>query len=82
MSTYFFDVIAIFRCNFFAIAVAHYGSSAAKQGAEKGRFLYGGSTIVLLLRKNAAHILPQLLEASARGEELRVRMGQIIGHRC
>ena len=60
----------------------YHGSGPFVRGAEKGRFLYGGSTIVLLLRKNAAHILPQLLEASARGEEFRVRMGQIIGHRC
>ena len=57
----------------------HDGPGPFTRGAEKGRFLYGGSTIVLLLRKDAARILPELLEASARGEETRVRMGQIIG---
>ena len=49
------------------------------RGAEKGRFLYGGSTIVVLLRKGAAVLRQDILEASARGEETRVRMGEAIG---
>ena len=49
------------------------------RGAEKGRFLYGGSTVVLLLQKDAAVLRPAILEASARGEETRVRMGERIG---
>lgn len=57
----------------------HDGPGPFRRGAEKGRFLYGGSTIVLLLRKNAARIRPDLLGASARGEETRVRMGEAIG---
>ena len=55
------------------------GPGPFRRGAEKGRFLYGGSTVVLLLRKNAARIRPDVLEASARGEETRVRMGETIG---
>lgn len=50
-----------------------------ERGMEKGRFLYGGSTVVLLLQKDAARLRPELLEASARGEETRVRMGEVLG---
>lgn len=57
----------------------HDGTGPFVRGAEKGRFLYGGSTVVLLLRKDAAALRPDLLEASARGEETRVRMGEQIG---
>ena len=57
----------------------HDGPGPFRRGAEKGRFLYGGSTVVLLLRKDAAVLRPGLLEASARGEETRVRMGEQLG---
>ena len=50
-----------------------------RRGEEKGHFAYGGSTIILLLQKDAAELLPEIREASARGEEFPVRMGQKIG---
>ena len=50
-----------------------------KRGEEKGHFAYGGSTVILLLQKDAAELLPEIREASARGEEFPVRMGQKIG---
>ena len=50
-----------------------------KRGEEKGHFAYGGSTILLLLQKDAAQLLPEIREASRRGEEFPVRMGQKIG---
>ena len=50
-----------------------------RRGEEKGRFAYGGSTVIVLLRKDAAELLPEIREASARGEEFPVRMGQKIG---
>jgi phosphatidylserine decarboxylase len=59
--------------------VNHRSDCAVRRGEEKGHFAYGGSTIVLLLRKDAARILPEILAASARGEEFPVRMGQRIG---
>lgn len=49
------------------------------RGAEKGKFLYGGSTVVLLLRAGAAKIDESLLDATARGEETPVRFGRRIG---
>lgn len=50
-----------------------------RRGEEKGRFAYGGSTVILLLQKDAVRLLPEIREASARGEEFPVRMGQKIG---
>ena len=49
------------------------------RGEEKGRFAYGGSTVIVLLRRDTAALLPEIREASARGEEFPVRMGQKIG---
>ena len=50
-----------------------------RRGEEKGRFLYGGSTIVVLLQKNAVQVDDRFEQATARGEEVRVRLGQRIG---
>ena len=61
------------------IVNAHGCPRQVSRGEEKGHFAYGGSTIVLLLRKDAARLLPEILAASARGEEFPVRMGQRIG---
>ena len=57
------------------------GSECAevKKGAEKGRFLFGGSTIILLLRKNRADGLSEPLKATSEGTETPVRLGQRIG---
>ena len=49
------------------------------RGEEKGHFAYGGSTIIVLLQRDAARLLPEIEAASARGEEFPVRMGQRIG---
>ena len=61
------------------IVNAHGCPRQVSRGEEKGHFAYGGSTIVLLLQKDAARMLPEILTASARGEEFPVRMGQRIG---
>ena len=59
----------------------HHGKWPVRRGQEKGYFLYGGSTIILLLQKDAAVIDPEILEACAKGKEVPVRFGQRIGHR-
>ncbi len=51
----------------------------AVRGKEKGFFEYGGSTIIVLLKKDAAQIDPEFLQASEAGEEVSVRLGQRIG---
>jgi len=49
------------------------------RGEEKGRFLYGGSTIILLLQKDAAVIDESIMLASANQIETPIKMGQKIG---
>ncbi len=55
------------------------GEAHVERGQEKGTFLYGGSTIIVLVEKDRLRIDPALLRASAAGEESPVRMGQKIG---
>lgn len=57
------------------------GTATVERGAEKGHFEYGGSTIIVLLPKDVVEIEKGLLEASSRGEETPVVMGQSIGVR-
>lgn len=49
------------------------------RGQEKGKFLYGGSTIIMLLRESAASVNKEIFEATSRCEETPVKMGQVIG---
>lgn len=59
--------------------VNHEGESFAERGKEKGYFEYGGSTIILLLKKGAAQINKEILESSSAGIESPVKMGSAIG---
>ncbi len=51
------------------------------RGQEKGKFEFGGSTVVLLLKKDAAVIDEELLENTRQGRESVVRLGQSIGRK-
>lgn len=55
------------------------GTATMKKLQEKGYFEYGGSTVILLLRKDAVKIDADILEYSAKGIETKVRMGEKIG---
>ncbi|MBR4991960.1 MAG: phosphatidylserine decarboxylase [Clostridia bacterium] len=57
----------------------HHGAGPIVRGEEKGMFLYGGSTVILLVEKDRVRLRGELLEASARGEEYPVQMGQLLG---
>ena len=57
------------------------GPGPVRRGQEKGRFEYGGSTVLLLLRKDAAVLREDILAASAEGRETPVRLGERIGGR-
>ena len=46
---------------------------------EKGYFEYGGSTVILLCRRDAVEIDGDILDYSARGIETKVRLGDKIG---
>ncbi len=46
------------------------------RGMQKGMFLYGGSTVILLLEKDRVNLPQAYFDAAARGEEIPVRMGE------
>lgn len=50
-----------------------------KKGEEKGKFLFGGSTVVVLLRQGAAQLDPEILENTRKGLETVVTLGESIG---
>ena len=52
-----------------------------RRGQEKGRFLYGGSTIILLLEPGTVAVTEKFFEATWAGEEMEVKMGEAIGRR-
>ena len=49
------------------------------KGEEKGKFLFGGSTIILLFQKNAIKIPEKYFECTKKGKEIPVKMGEKIG---
>ena len=57
----------------------YHGRHVIKRGEEKGCFLYGGSTIIILTEPGRVVIDENILRASARGEETRVLMGEYVG---
>lgn len=60
----------------------HHGAHRFVRGEEKGTFLYGGSTIVLLLPRGAGILLDgDVLQKTALGEETEVKMGERLGKR-
>ena len=59
--------------------VNHHQNASVLRGQEKGYFEFGGSTIVMLLKKDAAVIDSDILQNSAEGTETVVRFGEKIG---
>lgn len=57
------------------------GPTYVRKGKEKGRFEFGGSTIIIALRKGAAEIDHDILLNSQQGLETKVRYGEKIGVR-
>ena len=57
----------------------HLGAGEFRRGDEKGMFLYGGSTVVLLFQRGRAKIDRRFYEATSEGIETPVRMGERIG---
>lgn len=49
------------------------------KGEEKGMFLYGGSTIILLLEKDAVQISEYFFDNTKMGKETSVQMGEKLG---
>jgi phosphatidylserine decarboxylase len=59
--------------------VNHHGKASVRRGQEKGYFRFGGSTVVLALKKDTVAIDPDLLENTREGYETVVKFGEKIG---
>ena len=59
--------------------VNHQVPASVKRGQEKGYFQFGGSTVVLLLKRNTAILDDDILENSQNGIETVVKFGEKIG---
>ena len=59
--------------------VNHHGIASVKRGQEKGYFQFGGSTVVLLLKRDTAVLDDDILENSKNGIETVVKFGEKIG---
>lgn len=59
--------------------VNHKQSCPVKRGEEKGYFAFGGSTIIVLLQKNAVELRADLLANTAAGYETQVKLGDELG---
>ena len=59
--------------------VNHHGPASVRRGQEKGYFQFGGSTVVLLLKKDTAVLDEDILENSRNGIETVVKFGEKIG---
>ena len=57
------------------------GNRAVQRGEEKGRFEFGGSTVIVLLQKDAAMIDEDILRNTREDAETIVRLGEKIGHK-
>lgn len=55
------------------------GSRNVRRGEEKGRFEFGGSTVIVLLQKGRAILDADLLRNTAQDAETVVRLGECIG---
>lgn len=58
------------------------GEAEVRRGEEKGYFLFGGSSIVVLLGPGAAEVDEDIRRASAAGVESLVRQGSRVGSAC
>lgn len=56
-----------------------HGVYSFERGEEKGMFQFGGSTIVVLLKKGAAQIDDDILKNSRAGFETKVKLGEHVG---
>ena len=57
----------------------YHGPGSVRRGEEKGMFLYGGSTVIILLEEGRAYLPEELYQATENQIETPVKMGQRIG---
>ncbi len=59
----------------------HHEKKRVRRGEEKGMFLYGGSTVIVLLENGRAEADAEYFQNTEKGRETPVRMGQRIGRK-
>jgi phosphatidylserine decarboxylase len=59
----------------------HKRSGSSKRGVEKGMFLYGGSTIVILFQRDKIILPEEYFVTTQKGGETRVLCGQELGRK-
>lgn len=57
----------------------HHGKCDFKRSEEKGYFMYGGSTIIVLIQKGKVCLYDSIIRASKLGLETPVKMGEKVG---
>lgn len=57
-----------------------HGAGPIQRGAEKGRFEFGGSTVITLFQKDTVQPAPTFLARTAADQETPVQCGAVIGH--
>lgn len=57
----------------------HHGAGNVIKGQEKGMFEFGGSTVILMVQKNAVEFDEKIIENTRKGYETIVKMGESIG---
>ena len=60
----------------------HHGAHTFSRGEEKGYFEYGGSTIIMLLKKGVARLDREYQHCMNNGRETEVKLGMRIGTRA
>ncbi len=61
--------------------VNHQEETYVIRGMEKGTFEFGGSTVILILQKNAVKLEEDILQNTQKGYETIVKMGEKIGEK-
>ena len=60
----------------------HHEAGVIHRGSEKGMFLFGGSTIVLLFKEGVLDIPDDVFAATAKGQEAIVKYGEAIARKA
>ena len=59
--------------------IVNYNHQIASKGKEKGYFEFGGSTVVLIFKKDTVKVDDDIINNSRENVETRVLLGQKIG---
>ena len=61
--------------------IVNHNKSIFKRGEEKGYFLFGGSTIVIMVKENILKIDDDILENSNKNIETKIKQGEKVAKR-